>query len=59
MNLFRSFLGFRKALHSTLTMDARMLPNPLAEFAALEAHRPEGQWTTELGLHTPRFVYAE
>jgi hypothetical protein len=40
-------------------MGARMLPNPLAEFAALEAHRPEAQWTPELGLHNPLFVYAE
>ena len=46
-------------LPSTRTMGARMLPNPLAEFAALEAHRPEGQWTTEPGLHNPLFVYAE
>jgi hypothetical protein len=49
MNLVRAYF----------TMDARMPPNPLAEFAALEAHRPEGQWTAELGIHTPLFVYAK
>ena len=45
--------------HQHRLMDARMLPNPLAEFAALEAHQPEDQWTAELGIHTPLFVYAK
>ena len=40
-------------------MDARTLPNPLAEFAARETHLPEDSWTAELGLHTPLFVYAK
>jgi hypothetical protein len=33
---------WRKDLLSTWAMGARRLPNPLAEFAALEAHPPEG-----------------
>jgi hypothetical protein len=45
--------------HQHRLMDARMLPNPLAEFAALEAHLQEDQWTAELGIHTPLFVYAK
>ena len=49
----------RKDLLSTRTMGARRLPNPLAGFAALEAHRPEGWWISELGLHSPLFVCAE
>jgi hypothetical protein len=39
--------------------DARMPPNPLAEFAALEGHLPEDQWTAELGPRNPQFVYAK
>jgi hypothetical protein len=40
-------------------MDARMPPNPLAEFAALEIHLPEDWWRAELGLHTLLFVYVK
>ena len=36
-----------------------MPPNPLVEFAALEAHLSEEQWTAELGLHNLLFVYAK
>jgi len=49
---------FEDPARAFVAMDARMPPNPLAEFAALEAHRPEDQWTAELELHTPLFVYA-
>ena len=46
-------------ISSRQTRGARMPPNPLAEFATLEAHRLEDLWIPEPGLHTPLSVYAK